>query len=76
LGGGQAHAFNLSSWEAEAGISLSLRPDWPTQRVPQPPQLHREILSQKNIKNQNKKQNKRIKKKEKLTLSGKYKNTL
>jgi hypothetical protein len=26
-----AHTFNLSTWEAEAGRFLSLRPAWPTE---------------------------------------------
>jgi hypothetical protein len=34
------HAFNLSTWEAEAGGSLSLRPAWFTKQVPRQPALH------------------------------------
>ena len=29
-----AHAFNPSTWEAEADGSLSLRPAWSTEQVP------------------------------------------
>jgi hypothetical protein len=42
-----AHAFNPSSWEAEAGGFLNLRPAWSTERVPGQPGLHRETLSWK-----------------------------
>jgi hypothetical protein len=45
-----AHAFNPSTWEAEAGGSLSSRPPWSTKRVPGQPRQHREILSQKKKK--------------------------
>ena len=45
-----AHAFNPSTWEAEAGRFLSLRPAWSTKWVPGQPGLHRETLSQKNQK--------------------------
>jgi hypothetical protein len=48
-----AHAFNPSTWEAEAGGFLSSRLAWFTKLVPGQPGLHREILSQKN-KNKNK----------------------
>jgi hypothetical protein len=50
-----AHAFNPSTWEAEAGGFLSSRPAWSTEWVPGQPELHRETLSQKN---QKKKKNK------------------
>ena len=40
-----AHVFNPSTWKAEAGESLSLRPAWSTERVPGQPGQHREILS-------------------------------
>jgi hypothetical protein len=40
-----AHAFNPSTWEAEAGGFLSSRPTWSTQ-----PGLHRETLSKKKKK--------------------------
>ena len=38
------HTFNPSTWEAEAGGILSLRPAWSTEWVPG---LHRETLSRK-----------------------------
>jgi hypothetical protein len=41
-----AHAYNPSTWEAEAGRFLSLRPAWSTEWVPGQPGLHRETLSQ------------------------------
>ena len=41
------HAFNPSTWEAEAGGFLSSRPAWSTKLVPGQPGLHRETLSQK-----------------------------
>jgi len=44
------HDFNLCSWEAEAGRSLSARSAWSTERVPEQPGLHRETLSQTNKK--------------------------
>jgi hypothetical protein len=58
-----AHAFNPSTWEAEAGRSLSLRPDPSTEWVPGHPGLHRETLyqqqqQQKNQKQTNKQKNK------------------
>jgi hypothetical protein len=43
-----AHAFNLSTWEAEAGGFLSSRPAWSTKWGPGQPGLHRETLSRKN----------------------------
>jgi hypothetical protein len=43
-----AHTFNPSTWEAEAGKFLSLRPAWSTKWVPGQPGLHRETLSPKN----------------------------
>ena len=39
-----AHAFNPSTWEAEAGRFLSSRPAWSTEWVPGQPWLHRENL--------------------------------
>jgi hypothetical protein len=50
------HAFNPSTWEAEAGGFLSSRPAWSTKWVPGQPGLYRETLSQKT--KQKKKQNK------------------
>ena len=53
-----AHAFNSSTWEAEAGRFLSSRPAWSTKWVPRQPELHRETLSQKQNKTkQQQKQN-------------------
>jgi hypothetical protein len=40
-------AFNFSTWEAEAGRFLSLRPARSTEWVPVQPGLHREPLTQK-----------------------------
>jgi hypothetical protein len=56
-----AHAFDPSTWEAEAGGFLSSRPAWSTECVPGQPGEHRETLSRKikkkkkniNIKNRN-----------------------
>ena len=45
-----AHSLNPSSWEAEAGRFLSSKPTWSTERVPGQPGLHREMPSQKAIK--------------------------
>ena len=41
------HAFNPSTWEAEAGEFLSLRPAWSIEWVPGQPGLYRETLSRK-----------------------------
>jgi hypothetical protein len=51
-----AHAFNPSTWEAEASRFLSLRPVWSIEFVPAQPGLHRETPSQKNKKQKNLKQ--------------------
>jgi hypothetical protein len=40
-----AHAFNPSTWEAEAGGFLSSRPAWSTELVPGQPGIYRETLS-------------------------------
>jgi hypothetical protein len=40
-----AHAFNPSTWEAEAGRFLSSRSAWSIKWVPGQPGLHRETLS-------------------------------
>ena len=40
-----AHTFHPSTWEEEAGISLSSRPAWSTEQVSG--QLHREIISER-----------------------------
>lgn len=42
-----AHTFIPSTLEAEAGGSLSLRPAWSTERVPEQLELQRETLSGK-----------------------------
>ena len=42
-----AHAFNPSTWEAEAGGVLTLRPAWSTSEFQDSQGLHRETLSQK-----------------------------
>ena len=42
-----AHAFNPSTWEAEAGRFLSSRPAWSTEWVLGQPGLYRETLSRK-----------------------------
>jgi hypothetical protein len=57
-----AHAFNPSTWEAEAGGFLSSRPAWSTEWVPGQPGLHRETLSRKtkNKKQTKKNQQKRL----------------
>jgi hypothetical protein len=44
------HTFNPSTWEAEAGWFLSLRPAWSTKWIPGQPGLYRETLSQKKKK--------------------------
>jgi hypothetical protein len=40
-----AHAFNPSTWEAEAGRSLSLRPAWSIEWILGQPGLHRKTVS-------------------------------
>ena len=50
-----AHAFNPSTWEAEAGGFLNLRPAWSTEWVPGQPMLYRETLSRKTNKQTKKK---------------------
>ena len=42
--GGGEHAFNSSTWEAEAGGPLRSRPVWSIDRVPGEPGLNRETL--------------------------------
>ena len=39
--------FNPSTWEAEAGGSLNLKPAWSPEQILEQPMLHREALSQK-----------------------------
>jgi hypothetical protein len=58
-----AHAFNPSTWEAEAGGFLSLGPAWSTEWVPGQPELHKETLSQKTNKQTKPNQKKKKKKK-------------
>jgi hypothetical protein len=53
-----AHAFNPSTWEAEADGFLSSRPAWSTNRVPGQPGLHKETLSRNKTKQNKTKQNK------------------
>jgi hypothetical protein len=53
LGSGGKHAFNPSTWEAEAGGFLSSRPAWSTEWVPRQPGLYRETLSKKKKKKEN-----------------------
>jgi hypothetical protein len=55
-----AHAFNPSTWEAEAGGFLSSRPAWSTEQVPGQPGLHRETLSRKTKKTKQNKTKKTI----------------
>jgi hypothetical protein len=61
------HAFDPSTWEAEAGGFLSSRPAWSTEWVPGQWGLHRETLSWKTKQNKTKqnktKQNKQTNKK-------------
>jgi hypothetical protein len=47
------HAFNPSTWEAEAGGSLSSRPAWSTKWVPGQPELYGKTLSRKTKKKKN-----------------------
>jgi hypothetical protein len=49
------HAFNPSTWEAEAGGFLSSGPAWSTEWVPGQPGLHRETLSREKKKKKKKK---------------------
>jgi hypothetical protein len=71
-----AHTLNPSTWEAEAGGSLSSRPAWSTEWVPGQPGLHRETLSWKNkIKKKRKKERKKRKEKKELT-NGTSKDTI
>jgi hypothetical protein len=48
-----AHAFNPSTWEAEADRFLSSRPAWSTEWVPGQSGLYRETLSRKANKQKN-----------------------
>jgi hypothetical protein len=62
-----AHAFNPSTWEAEAGRFLVLRPAWSTKWVPGQLGLYRETLSRQNQKK--KKKRKKERKKEYMGIS-------
>jgi hypothetical protein len=48
-----AQAFSPSTWEAEAGEFLSLRPAWSTKWVPGQWGLHRNPVSKNQPKNKN-----------------------
>jgi hypothetical protein len=54
-----AHAFNPSTWDAEAGVFLNLRPAWSPEWVPGQPGLYRETLSQNKNKNKTKQKEKK-----------------
>jgi hypothetical protein len=54
-----AHAFDPSTWEAEAGGFLSSRQAWSTERVPGQPGLHREKPCLEKPKKKKKKKKKR-----------------
>jgi hypothetical protein len=62
-----ANAFNLSTWEAEAGRSLSSRPAWSTEQVPGQPGLHKETMHQKTKTKTKTKLKQNIKNKIKIT---------
>jgi hypothetical protein len=55
----EVHAFNPSTWEAEAGRFLSSRPVWSTEWVPGQSELYRETLSRK-TKNKKKRERERL----------------
>jgi hypothetical protein len=76
-----AHAFNPSTWEAEAGRFLSQMPAWSTECVPGQPGSYRETLSQKKKKQKNKKtktnkKNQKTKNKTKKTKKTKNKKNI
>ena len=50
------HAFETSTWEAEAGGFLSSSPAWSTELVPGQPGLHIKTLSRKKKKKERKKE--------------------
>jgi hypothetical protein len=50
-----AHAFNPSTWEAEAGGFLSSRPAWSTKWVPGQPGLTEKLCLEKQEQNKQKK---------------------
>jgi hypothetical protein len=49
-----AHAFNPSTWEAEAGGFLSSRPTWSTKCFPEKPCLEKQNKTKQNKTKQNK----------------------
>ena len=49
-----AHTFNPSTQEAEAGVFLSSRPAWSTERVPGQPELQRNPVSKNQTKTKQK----------------------
>jgi hypothetical protein len=49
------HAFNPSTWQAEAGGFLNSRPAWSTKLVPGEQEIYRETLSWKKKKEERKK---------------------
>jgi hypothetical protein len=51
------HAFNPSTWEAEAGRSLSSKPAWSTEQVARHLGIHRKTMSQKSKKTKTKTKN-------------------
>jgi hypothetical protein len=50
-----AHAFNPSTWEAEAGGFLSSRPAWSIEWVPEPRATQRNPVSKKKKKKEKRK---------------------
>ena len=65
------HVFNPSTWEAEAGRTLSLRSAWSTESVPGQPEIHRETLFEKN-KAQKMQRRRKRKRKKKMNHLGSY----
>jgi hypothetical protein len=63
-----AHAFNLSTWEVEAGGFLISRWAWSTEWAPGQPGLHRETLSLKIPKKKKKKERKKRKEKKRYVM--------
>ena len=62
-----AHALIPSTWEAEAGTFLCLRPAWSTEWILGQPGLYREILSQKKKKKKEREKNPKTNKQKNLT---------
>jgi hypothetical protein len=67
-----AHTFNLSTWEAEAGGFVSLRPAWSTKSEFQDSQGYtkKPCLKPNNNNNNNNKQTKNKNKNKKTTKNG------